>query len=127
MEVVMLELIDIDIDNAVAFRVSGKVTEADMSLVLERAGEKVDQYGDIVFFEQIDSFDGIEVAAIINEFTYLFDMGLSNIKKVAVLTDKKWIESVAKIESKLFAGVQVRCFSTDDQLSAILFLKECSS
>ncbi len=91
----MLELIDIDIDNAVAFRVSGKVTEADMSVVLERAGEKVDQYGDIVFFEQIDSFDGIEVAAIIKEFKYLFDVGLSNIKKVAVLTDKKGIESVA--------------------------------
>ncbi len=68
----MLELIDIDIDNAVAFRVSGKVTEADMSVVLERAGEKVDQYGDIVFFEQIDSFDGIEVAAIIKEFKYHF-------------------------------------------------------
>jgi hypothetical protein len=123
----MLELIDIDIDNAVAFRVSGKVTEADMSVVLERAGEKVDQYGDIVFFEQIDSFDGIEVAAIIKEFKYLFDVGLSNIKKVAVLTDKKSIESVAKIESKLFTGVQVRCFSADDQLSAILFLKESSS
>ncbi len=91
----MFELIDIDIDNAVAFRVSGKVTAADMSVVLERAGDNVDQYGDIVFFEQIDSFDGIELAAIIKEFKYLFDVGLSNIKKVAVLTDKKGIESVA--------------------------------
>ena len=45
----MLELIDIYIDNAVAFRVSGKVTEADMSVVLERAGEKVDQYSGSVF------------------------------------------------------------------------------
>ena len=77
----------------------------------------------VAFFEQIDSFDGIEVAAIIKEFKYLFDVGLSNIKKVAVLTDKKWIESVAKIESKLFTGVQVRCFLTDDQSSSYFFLK----
>ena len=119
----MLELIDIDIDNAVAFRVSGKITENDMSAVLDRASEKIEHYGDIVFFEQIDSFDGIEIAAIVEEFKYLFDVGLSNIKKVAVVTDKKWIESVANLESKIFTGIEIKCFSTDDQLSAMMFLK----
>jgi hypothetical protein len=119
----MLELIDIDIDNAVAFRVSGKITENDMSVVLERASEKIEHYGDIVFFEQIDSFNGIEIGAIVAELEYLFDVGLSNIKKVAILTDEKWIESVASFESTIFVGIEIKCFSTDDQLSAMMFLK----
>jgi hypothetical protein len=122
--VVVLQLIDIDIDNAVAFRVSGKVTEVEMSVVLDCAKEKIDHYGDIVIFEQIESFDGIEVAAIVDEFKYLFDVGLSNIKKVAVLTDKKWIETVVDLESKLFAGIKIKCFSSNDQLAAMMFLKE---
>lgn len=120
----MLQLIDIDIDNAVAFRVSGKITEVDMSVVLDCAKEKITHYGDIVIFEQIDSFDGIEIAAIVDEFQYLFEVGLSSIKKVAVLTDENWIENVANFESKLFRQIKIKCFSTVEQLSAILFLKE---
>ena len=91
----MLELIHIDIDNTVAFCVSWKVTEDDMSLVLGRASGKLDQYSESVLFKQIDSIDGVEVTVIIKAFKYLFYAGLLNIKKVAVLTDKKGIESVA--------------------------------
>ena len=47
-EVFMLELVDIGIDNAVAFRSSGKLTEADMTLVLSDAKEKISRYGHIV-------------------------------------------------------------------------------
>jgi hypothetical protein len=120
----MLELIDIDIDNAVAFRMSGKITEIDMSAIFDRAKEKIAHYGDIVIFEQIDSFEGIEITAIVDELTYLFEIGLANIKRVAVLTDQKWIENVANFESKLFTQIKIKCFPTDEKLSAILFLKE---
>ncbi len=119
----MLELIDINIDNAVAFRISGKVTEADMSVVLNSAKEKIERYGDIVIFEKIDSFEGVEVAAIVEEFKYLFDVGLSNIKKVAVLTDKKWLKYIAEIEAKIFKNIEVRCFALDKELQATMFLK----
>ena len=35
----MIEMMDIEIDNAIAFQMSGKITESDMSLVLN-AGKK---------------------------------------------------------------------------------------
>ena len=95
-----------------------------MSVLLDHAKEKIDHYGDIVFFEQIDSCDGVEIAAFFDEFKCLFEVGLSNIKKVAVLTDEKWIETVDSFESKLFAGLKAKCFSVNDQLTATMFLKE---
>ena len=39
----MLEIIDIGIENATAFRMSGKITENDISLVLSDAKENVNQ------------------------------------------------------------------------------------
>ncbi len=120
----MLELIDINVDNAVAFRLSGKVTKEDMSVVLSTAKQKIERYGDIVIFKQINSFEGVEIAAIVEEFKYLFDVGLSNIKKVAILTDKEWLETAANIEAKIFKSIEVRCFSLDEQLQATMFLKE---
>ncbi|WP_315982895.1 hypothetical protein [Aliamphritea spongicola] len=47
----MLEMIDTGIDNAVAFRIAGKITEQDMTLVLD-AQRKVQRYGSIVILEK---------------------------------------------------------------------------
>ena len=119
----MLEMIDIGIDHSVAFRISGKVTESDMSLVLNDAKEKIGRHGDIVILEQIDSFDGIEISAVIEEFKYLFDVGVSDITKVAVLTDNKWLETMVNIEDTFFSTIKRRCFAIDDRDSAVTFLK----
>jgi len=118
----MLEMIEIDIDHAVAFRISGKVTEGDMSLVLTEAKEKIKRHGNIVLLEQIDSFDGIEIAAIIEEFKYLFDVGIFNITKVAVLSDNKWLETMINIEDTLFSTIKMKCFKIKDKDLAVKFL-----
>ena len=119
----MLEMIDIDIDHAVAFRMSGKITESDMSLVLSDAKEKIEKYGNIVFLEQIDSFKGVEIAAIIDKFKYLFEVGISNITRVAVLSDKRWIEKIIGIEDKIIKSIEVKCFALEDKELAIEFLR----
>ncbi|GIC78000.1 STAS/SEC14 domain-containing protein [Moritella sp. F3] len=119
----MLEMIDIEIDNAVAFQMSGKITEGDMALVLNFAKEKIEHYGSIVLFEKINSFSGVEFAALIEEFKYLFDVGISNIDKVAILTDKKWIEHIVNIEDKMFKKIDMQCFALEEQSLAIEFLK----
>ena len=119
----MLEMLEVDLDNAVAFRMSGKVTKADMSAVLNAAQLKVEQYGNVVFFEQIDSFRGIELAAIAAEFRYLFDVGIANISKVAVLSDKQWLKNLVRIEDKIFRHIDIHSFAIDDRDAAIEFLR----
>ena len=119
----MLKLIDIGIDNALAIQLSGKITESDMSMVLSAAKEKIERYGSIVILEKFDSFEGIEIAAIAEEFKYLFEVGMSNISKVAILTDKTWIERIVSIEDKIFKSVEMKCFSLEEQADAVQFLK----
>ena len=119
----MLEMIEIGIDNAIAFRMAGKITEDDMASILNAAKLKIEQHGNIVFLEQIDSFEGIEWTAIVEEFKYLFDVGMGNISKVAVLSDKKWLKKIAGIEDKIFRSIKIRSFSIDERDSALAFLK----
>ncbi|MBV1871789.1 MAG: STAS/SEC14 domain-containing protein [Gammaproteobacteria bacterium] len=119
----MVELLEIGIDNAVAIRISSKVTESDMELVLNKAREKINTYGNIVIFEQLDSFKGIEIAAIVEEFKYLFDAGTSNISKTALLTDRKWLKTIIGIEDKVFKNIEMKCFPIEEKESAIEFLK----
>ncbi|WP_255418945.1 STAS/SEC14 domain-containing protein [Paraglaciecola sp. MB-3u-78] len=102
---------------------SGKITESDMNLVLIHAKQKIESYGSIVVFEKINSFEGVEVAAIVEEFKYIFKAGMSNIAKVAILTDKKWIEHIVNIEDKIFNQIEMKCFPIEEQLAAVQFLK----
>ncbi|MFT7300652.1 MAG: hypothetical protein ACI89Z_001114 [Porticoccus sp.] len=55
----ILEMIDIGIEHSVAFRISEKVTESDMSLVLTDVKEKIERHENIVLLEKIESFEGI--------------------------------------------------------------------
>lgn len=122
----MIELISTEIENAVAIRVSGKITESDMNLVLSDARDKVERYGRIVILEVIESIQGIEVASLLEKLKYLFEVGISNIIKIAIVTDKKWLVKIVGIEDIIFKGIDMKSFSTDDYQSAINFLQDAS-
>jgi hypothetical protein len=119
----MLAMIDIGIDNALAFQMSGKITENDMQLILSNAKHKIETHGSIVILEKIDSFEGVEIVAVVEEFKYLFEVGMSNITKVAILTDEKWIAHIVSIEDKLFSNIEMKCFPVEAQLEAVKFLQ----
>jgi hypothetical protein len=119
----MLEMIDIGIDRAVAFRMEGKITESEMVQCLSDAKAKIERYENIVIYEEIVSFRGVEFKAIVEEFKYLVEIGFSNIARVAVVTDKKWIEKIVGIEDKIFKSTDMKAFSTEEKDNAIEFLK----
>ena len=117
-----MELIDIGIKNAIAIRIAGKITESDMELVFSEMKGKIRAYGDIVLYEQIDSFEGVELAGIVDKFKYLFEMGISGITRVAIVTDKQWLSKIVSLEDKLFKNMHMQCFPLEDREEAIAFL-----
>lgn len=119
----MITIIDLAIDNVVAFSCEGKVSKADMEQILSLAKEKIAQYGDIVLYYEFLSFSGVEMAAIAEEFKFIKEIGLSHIKKVAVITDKKWVEVIVKLENTIFRSIDMKSFSTDEKSAAIDFIK----
>ncbi len=77
----------------------------------------------LVILEVIESFKGIEIAAIVEEFKYLHEVGISNISKVALVTDREWIKEIVNVESKIFKSIQMKCFSMENKDAAIEFLR----
>ncbi len=119
----MLKLINIDVENAIAFEVSGKITKGEMDQMLSETKSKAEKFDDIVFYEEIVSFKGIEISAIVKELKFLRNEGFSKIKKAAVVTDKTWIQKVSCIKNSIFKNVVIRCFHSDEKEKAIEFLK----
>ncbi|WOJ92561.1 STAS/SEC14 domain-containing protein [Congregibacter variabilis] len=118
----MLEFIEFDIEDAVAWRISGKVTEEDMQLALDALRDKIEAHGKVSVYQEIEGFSGVELDVIKDKMRFLSEFGVSFFKKIAVVTDKKWLQSVIAWEDKVFPGVDMRAFGTEDRDRAFNFL-----
>ena len=119
----MLEITDIGVENAVAYRLGGKITEEEMTSVLSIFKDKIDKGEKLVVYQEIESIGGAEFDAVVEKLKFLFDVGLSHFSKIAVVTHKKWIHHLADLEGRLFKNIDMRGFSIEEKDKAIEFLR----
>lgn len=119
----MLEMIDIGVENAVAYRLEGKITEDEMKSILSIFREKIDKGEKLIVYQEIVSIGGVEFDAIVEKFKFLHDVGISHFSKVAVVTHKKWIHKLVDLEDKIFKSIDMKGFAIDEKDKAIEFLK----
>ena len=119
----MLEIIDIGVPQAVAYRLVGKITRGDMQQIFDAINEKVEQFGEVYIYQEIDAYTGVEFAAMLEKIKFLFDNGLAKISRVAVVTNKSWLQKIVALEDKLFKNIALQCFAQQDKNLAIEFLK----
>jgi hypothetical protein len=119
----MLEMLDIGIKNAVAYRVGGKITEDEMKSVLSIFKEKIKSGEMLLIYQEIESVGGAELDAIIEKFKFFFEYGMSNFSRIAVVTHKKWMHKIIDLEDKLFKKIDMKGFLIDDKNNAIEFLR----
>ena len=120
----MLEMLDIGVEQAVAYRLAGKITEDEMKQALAAIKEKIESYGKVSLYQEIDSFTGVEFDAMLEKFKFLYANGIANINRVAVVTDKQWLQKIVGFEDKLFKNIDMQCFSLKEKKQAVEFLKE---
>jgi hypothetical protein len=118
----MLEFVDCDLDDAVAWRISGKVTEEDMHRALEALREKIESVDQVSVYQEIEGFGGVELDAVMEKLRFLREFGISHFGRIAVVTDKQWMHKIIEWEDGLFSGIDMRCFSLDERDRAFNFL-----
>ena len=118
----MLELMDVGIETVVAYRLGGKITEDEMQRALSAMKKKIDQFGEVSIYQEIESIGGVEIDALLEKLKFFYKVGLADIKRVAVVTPKRWMPRLVDIEGKLFRNIEMRGFSADEKNKAIEFL-----
>ena len=116
-------MIDIGIEKAVAYRAGGKITEEEMTLVLSALKAKSEHYGEVVIYQEIESFGGVEFDAIVEKVKFLSDIGITNIRKIALVTHKKWMSRIFDVKGIVFKKIVMKGFSLGEKNAATEFLK----
>ena len=119
----MLEMIDIGVENAVAYRLEGKITEEEMKSVLSILKRKIEKGEKLIVYQEIVSIGGVEFDAIVEKIKFLHDVGISHFDRVAVITHKNWLHKLVNLEDKLFKSFDMKAFSVDEKDKAVEFLK----
>ena len=121
----MIEMIDIGLEKAVAYRLGGKITEEEMISVLDIFREKIDKGEKLFVYQEVESIGGAEFDAMVEKFKFFKDVGFnfSHFSKIAVVTHSKWLNKIIDLEDKIFRKVEIKGFPIEEKDKAIEFLK----
>ncbi len=119
----MLEMIDIGVENAVAYRLEGKITEEEMTSILTLFKEKIEKGEKHIVYQEVVSICGAEFDAMIEKFKFIRDFGFSHFYRIAVVTHTKWLHKLIDLEDKIFRNIYMKGFSVDEKDQAVEFLK----
>lgn len=119
----MLELLEIDIDDVVAYRLDGRLSDEDMKAVVVKIKAKLAEHGSIGLYQEVISIGAIEFDAMIEKMKFIHDVGISSFKKIAIITDKRWMQKIVPLEDKLFKHIDMRAFSLEQRDQALDFLR----
>ena len=61
---------------------------------------------------------------MVEKTKFFLEMGTYNIKRIAVVTHKDWMNKIIDLEGKLFKNIDMKAFLTEDKERAIDFLKQ---
>jgi len=110
-----------DNDKVLAFRVEGTITKEDIEEVYALVKAKVAFEQPMNIYMEMKDFPGMtfqsvweEVKQLVPDFTAI----LKHIDKIALVTDKEWIQKLTDAASFLLANVEQKSFSIDDKDTA---------
>ena len=116
----MLEWIDSG-DDALALKVSGKITGADLDSIMSRLDQAMARHDKIHVFVETSAIDAIEISALPSYAARAMPLfgKLNRFGRVAVVADQGWIRLATRVESAILPFISYRTFTPDHKGEAL--------
>lgn len=121
----MLEILESP-KHLVAMRVSGTLTGEEIEKAHKAANEALDANERVSMFVHVDGSLGFTVEGFLKDlWNSLGELGrIGKFYRAAVVTDKGWIATLARVEGIVFSSMQVRVFETKERDKAFAWASE---
>ncbi len=120
----MLTLLPSPGPDVVAFRVSGKVTADDIEQAWASIDAALDEGETIGLYAEIVDLGGVTLDGLVKDLA----LGLKAIgewrrlARYAVVSDARWLRTLATVEGKLLPGIEIRTYPMEEQAEAMAWL-----
>jgi|SRR5688572_13945779 len=107
-------------DNIIGFIIDGSYDEDAVEIIQAEVNGKLEIYEKVSFYVEDTVNADISLKAILKSLPFKIKTG-NRFEKVAVVTDRKWIQFLSTLE-RLFFNAEIRIFSTDQRLTALQWI-----
>lgn len=107
-------------DNIIGFIVDGPYDELAVEKIQLEVNEKLQVYDKVNLYLEDTINAEISLKAILKNLPFKLKTG-NRFEKVAVVTDRKWLQAFSNFE-KLFFNAEIRTFAGQDRLEAIQWI-----
>ena len=109
-------------DDTVGYFIDGVVDEKSINQLQTHILEKLEKYGKINLYLEDNGIESFTMPAIANEILFKIEHS-EKLRKVALVTDRKWIQACGAIEN-LFLATTIKSFDTNKRLEAMSWIAE---
>lgn len=114
----VIQLFSTNADQVVAMTINGKIETADFAQIADAVEEVLKTRKKVRLLVEIERLDGISLDALMEDLRFALRHS-RDVERKAVVSDKRWHETLARLSNKLFPGIEIRHFSTDQRDQAL--------
>ena len=117
----MLQITSPPSERIVAIRVSEQLTDKDVDTAIAAVEAALHNHDRVSFYAQVESSFRLTVAGFFKDLRYGFSKlrDLKRFYRAAVITDSRWIATIARVEGVVFSQIEIKVFPTSDREAAI--------
>ncbi len=122
----MLALLDLGVDNLLAYRLDGDVDAADVDRIFKVVDEKLSRHERLRVYAEVHQLSAVTPQALWRdlELSATRLSVLSRTERVALVTDLQWLRQALTLPNPLLSGIQLRVFSLSEQHLAQSWIRE---
>ena len=118
----MVEMLESKADNVVAFKLSGKLHDADYKTFVPHVDEAIDRHGKTRILSWFHDFQGWDAHALWDDIAFA-TTHCTKIDRIALVGEKRWEEWMAKVCTP-FSMAKIQYFDAGEVDSAWKWLAE---
>lgn len=113
-------------DHVAAFRISGILDGKDYDQVVAGIQDKLARHQRIGVLVDLTGFEDVTAVAAWKDVRYSLSLlgDLKRFPREAVVSDKKWVHTLARIADPLVPYVEVKAFNSDQRDAALAWVAE---
>lgn len=111
-------------NHIIEMTIAGKISREELKKAIEEIEAPISEWENLRVLKRVDSFRGIEMAAFVDDLKFAYEnfSHLKRVKKVAVVTDVEWVETITKL-MKSVLPYEIEVFENEDIEEARAWLK----
>ena len=105
-------------DKIVGLNIDGKIEAQDIDRVVKSIEQRLKLGGKLRLYAEVNNWSGMSLEAFIKDLRFSLQH-FQDFEKEAIVSDRRWLESLAAIGNTLFSSIEVKHFTFAEKDKAL--------